>query len=409
MGKFVVCGGKRLCGEVFVSGSKNAALPIIFASLITHGVSEIRNLPKINDVKCALSIIENFGAKVYIDADSCLIDTTDLCYARPSDSDVSQLRASTYLIGACLGRFGRAELQRFGGCAFSFRPIDMHISAALDFGAVEGEGVLLADSLHPADIVFARKSVGATVNALIMAAATKGESRIYGYAEEPHIISLMDYLISAGASIRRQEDCLTVSGGGLCGGSVRIGGDMIEAGSFLCASLLTGGDVFVRGFDPEELSSFFSVLSDAGVRVELYPDGVRVSGAPDRRMCVVTEAYPGFPTDLQPIFAALQARFCGGSIRETVWQGRFGYLTELAKLGVSYRMEGDGVEILPSRLQSGVLRAVDLRGGAAAILLALAIDGRSEINSGEIVLRGYERLCEKITSLGGEIFFDFEM
>lgn len=403
MGKFIVNGGRRLHGEVEVSGSKNAALPIIFASLITHGVSEIRNLPDITDVKIALMIIEQLGARVSLDGGVALIDTRSLEYRSPSAELVSCLRASTYLIGAGLVRFCRAELLPFGGCNFSHRPIDIHLAAAESFGAVLDGGTLTADTLHPAEITLAKKSVGATVNSLILAAGTKGESRIRGYAIEPHILTLIEYLRSAGAVIEPSGDALRIVGGHLHGGSVSIPGDMIEAGTYLAASLVTGGDVTVTGFFTDELCSFIDPLCVAGVRAEGGKDWLRLSGAPRRKMDIVTAAYPGFPTDLQPIFSVLMAKFHGGTVRETVWQGRFGYLSELAKLGLSYSLDTYGASIHPSHPLSGTMRATDLRGGAAGLLFALAAEGQSEICSGEVILRGYERPIEKLRELGAEI------
>lgn len=406
MGKFIIHGGRRLTGEVRVSGSKNAALPIIFASLITHGVSEIHNLPDISDVRCALMIAKSFGARISVRDGVAIIDTRALEYVTPPIELVSSLRASTYLIGAGLVRFGRAELLPFGGCNFAKRPIDIHLSAAESFGATIDGDALSASRLHPASIDLPKKSVGATVNALIMAAGAEGESRIKGHAIEPHVLTLIDYLRSAGALIEPIGDELRVVGRELRGGHVSVPGDMIEAGTYLAASLITGGDVAVSGFVTSELDSFLEPLARAGVEVKRGADWIRLSRSPSRDMHIVTEAFPGFPTDLQPILAAIMARFRGGSIRETVWQGRFGYLSELAKLGVSYSLDAYGAIIHPSRPSSGIIRATDLRGGAAGILLALAADGVSEIRSGELVLRGYERPVEKLSSLGARIFYE---
>ena len=405
MGRFVIRGGKTLCGEVTVSGSKNAALPIIFASLITHGVSEIYNLPDISDVRCALDIIKEFGAEVSICEGVAYINTANLEYRRPSDGKVSELRASTYLLGACLARFGRAELQSFGGCNFSKRPIDMHIAAATSFGARESCDALISGALSAAYISFAKKSVGATVNALIMAAAAEGESRIYGYAEEPHILTLIEYLRSAGACIERSDGCLSVLGGKLHGGRITIPGDMIEAGTFLAASLVTGGNVRVCGFDPAELSSFISPLVSAGVSSDIGSDNISLKGTPTCRMSIETSAYPGFPTDLQPIFAVIMARFFGGNIKETVWQGRFGYLSELAKQGIRYSISDRGARIYPSVFVPSIARSTDLRGGAAAVLTALCAEGESCVESGELILRGYERPDDKLRKIGADVVY----
>ena len=405
MGKFTVNGGRPLVGSVRVSGSKNAALPIIFASIITRGVSRFYNLPDITDVSDALGIVGELGAKIWRDADVTYVDTRELKYRDLSLDRVRRIRASTYLIGSCLSRFKRAELLPFGGCGFAQRPIDMHLDAAEKFGA-KTEGVnLSAERLHPAEISFRQPSVGATVNALILAAGIEGESRLIGAAREPHISALISYLNSAGATVSDVGDVITVVGGELRGGVAVIPGDMIEAGTYLAASIVTDGKVRVSGFDTRELAAFTSPLLSAGVIEQVSDGGVTLLGRPKRAMSVVTAAYPGFATDLQPIFSTILAISQGGSIRDEVWCSRFGYLSELSKLGVKYSQEDNCAHILPSRITPANLTATDLRGGAAAIILSLAAKGISEIDCGELVLRGYDSLVEKLSILGADISY----
>ena len=400
MGKFIVRGARVLHGSVRVSGSKNAALPIIFASLITRGVSRFYNLPAITDVCDALEIIRSLGARIHNEGDVTVVDTRTLSFASVSPETVARLRASTYLIGSCLGRFARAELLPFGGCAFARRPIDMHLDAATKFGARIDGDTLTADGLHAADISFRQPSVGATVNALIMASAVKGESRITGGAREPHILSLISYLRSAGAIIRAEEGSYTVRGGDLHGGIAVIPGDMIEAGTFLAASIVTGGTVHVSGFDARELAAFTEPLLARGVIEEVTDSGIALLGRPRREISVTTGPYPAFATDLQPILSTVLAASSGGEIVDAVWPSRFGYLTELAKLGLSYSREGNRARIYKSAIRPAKVTATDLRGGAAAIILSLAAEGESEIDSGELVLRGYDSLVEKLKNLG---------
>ena len=403
MGKFIINGGKGLYGGVRVSGSKNAALPIIFATVTTVGVSRIYNLPDITDVSDAISIIEEFGAKVLREHGVTFVDTRELKYTVPSVDKVQRIRASTYLIGSCLSRFGRAELLPFGGCAFSKRPIDMHLGAAHSFGAdLVGESLSL-DTLRPAEITFRQPSVGATVNALIMAASTPGESRLTGAAQEPHIRALISYLISAGAQISVRGDVITVIGAQLHGASAVIPGDMIEAGTFLAASMVTGGRVRVSGFDARELSAFTSPLLSSGVLEDVSGGSVMLVGRPKREISVTTGAYPGFATDLQPIFATVLAAARGGKIEETVWQSRFGYLDELAKLGLSFARDKNRATVFPSEFLSGRVKAPDLRGGAAAVIMGLGAEGETVVENGELVLRGYDSFAEKLQELGAEI------
>ena len=406
MGKFTVQGGKALIGSVRVSGSKNAALPIIFAAVTTRGVSRFYNLPDITDVTDALGIVKELGAKIWREGEVTFVDTRELHYTAVNLDRVRRIRASTYLIGACLARFKRAELLPFGGCSFSHRPIDMHLAAAEKFGAEINENHLKVKKLCPADISFRVPSVGATVNSLILAASTKGESRLIGAAREPHIRALIEYLKSAGAEIFDKNGIITVHGADLHGGLAVMPGDMIEAGTFLTASIVTDGKVRVSGFDPRELSAFTSPLLSAGVIEELTDDGIMLLGRPRREISVTTGAYPAFATDLQPIFSTLLAISRGGRIEEEVWKSRFGYLDELSRLGLSYSRDGNSARIFKSNPLPGTATATDLRGGAAAVILALAANGKSEIHSGELVLRGYDSFVEKLKSIGADIFYE---
>ena len=405
MGRFIIKGGKPLCGRVRVSGSKNAALPIIFASLVTDGVSRLYNLPDISDVSDALFIIGELGARVWREGSVTLIDTRELHYAVPDLGAVRRIRASTYLIGACLTRFGRAELLPFGGCSFSHRPIDIHLDAARAFGARIEKDVITATELHGADVYLRLPSVGATVNALIIAASVYGRTTIQGAAREPHVLALISYLRSAGAEIRISGDTITVSGGRLRGASAVIPGDMIEAGTYLAASIVTGGRVYVEGFDMRELSSFTSPLVASGVIEDVSDGGIGLLGRPKREISVKTGAYPAFPTDLQPVFSTILASSQGGSIEEEVWPNRFGYLDELARIGLSYSRDGSRARIFPSIVYSGRVKPSDLRGAAAAVILSLRAEGESAVEQGELVLRGYDSFAEKLRTLGAEITY----
>ena len=406
MGRFIIRGGKPLVGSVRVSGSKNAALPIIFASLTTRGVSRFYNLPDITDVADAMGIIEELGAKIRREGGITVVDTREVAFTSVSVDKVQRIRASTYLIGACLSRFGRAELMPFGGCAFSHRPIDMHIDAAVSFGATLDGNTLSLSELRPAEINLRSPSVGATVNSLILAANTRGKSVLKGTAKEPHISALISYLRSAGAVIKVRNDEITVEGGELHGGAAVIQGDMIEAGSFLAASIVTGGKIRVSGFDFSELSAFTRPLLSAGVIEDLSDGGMALLGKPRRTVSVTTGAYPEFATDLQPVFSTILAVSEGGSIEERVWKNRFGYLDELCRFGLSYSRSENRATIFKSSISPAKVRATDLRGGAAAMILALGVRGESEISSGELILRGYDSLVEKLRGLGAEVYYE---
>ena len=401
MKKLRVMGGRPLEGEIYVSGSKNAALPIIFSCILIKDVSEIENLPDIGDTRAALHILRNMGAVVTRMADRVIIDTRDIEYVKPPGALSSSLRASTYLIGACLGRFGVSHIAEFGGCSFQARPIDMHLDACRQLGcSVEGDGVRGFPS--GGEIRFAKASVGATVNAILLAVCAKGTSRIFGCATEPHIDCLIEFLISAGASIIRRDDHLEIQGRELSGGKIRIIDDMIEAGSYLALGLVTGGNIRVKNLPMEDMSSVLDAFYSLGAEW----DNDRLRMREPSYLELTARPYPAFPTDLQPIFAPLMARFSGGRITDEVWTGRFGYLNTLSAFGLRSSTSSNSAEIFSSSFHPARVSAPDLRGGFAALMCALGARGESGIYSAEIILRGYENICEKLCTLGAKINID---
>jgi len=403
MGQFIINGGKSLGGEICVSGSKNAALPIIFASVAAGGISTFSNVPDIIDVDIAFDILRGLGARVVRDGEVATVDTAELCYSVPSEASVSKIRASSYLIGASLARFGKAKIQRFGGCNFDNRPIDMHLQAATSLGARIFGDEIIAEKLHGNDIRFDKISVGATVNALIMTASAKGRSRIFGYAREPHVISLVEYLRAAGAKINVYEEYIEVFGASLSGASSRIIPDMIEAGSYLALSLMTDSDIRVIGADFGQLESFLKPFVDSGAAFECGADYLTLRGSLTKPVSIITAPYPAFPTDLQPQTAPLLARFFGGRITEGVWHNRFGYLSELSKFGILYDIHDGYSDIMPSALRAASATAPDLRGGMALVIAALAARGVSVIDNVELIKRGYADLIKKLRLIGADI------
>lgn len=403
MGQFIIHGGKSLGGEISVGGSKNAALPIIFSCIMLHGASVIENLPDISDVDVALDILRGFGATVVKEGERVVIDTENLEYNTPGEELVSKIRASSYLIGATLSRFGVAKIQRFGGCNFDNRPIDMHLMAAEKLGAKIEEDTVKATRLTGNDIYFDKISVGATVNAILLTATAMGKSRIFGYAKEPHIISLVNFLNSAGSKIKITDECIEVYGKELHTSSADIIPDMIEAGTYLALSLMTDSKIKVVGADRVELKSFITPLLSAGVSAQYHGNAITLSGPLEKELDIITSPYPGFPTDLQPQMAPLLAASCGGKITEKVWINRFGYLAELKKFGVEYDL-GDGFAIIKkSKIHSANATVPDLRGGAALIMAAVFSDGESVIGNAELIKRGYGNIVGKLRSIGVEI------
>jgi UDP-N-acetylglucosamine 1-carboxyvinyltransferase len=332
-----------------------------------------------------------------------LIDTTDLSYSLPSEAQVAKIRASSYLLGADLARFGICRLQSFGGCNFDSRPIDMHVRAMTAMGAVRYGDNFYASSLCGADIVFDKISVGATVNAILLGSVASGRTRIFGYAKEPHVISLISFLASAGADICLYEDRIEIVGARLHGGSATVIPDMIEAGTYAALSLITDSDIRIHGIIPEHLKSFFAVLEQGGASVTVKDGAISVYGEITSFLSVVTSPYPGFPTDLQPQMAPLFAAFCGGRITENVWKGRFGYLSELHRMGIEYEICDSSALIRKSSIVPAEVTAPDLRGGAALLICALFAKGKSVIHSSEIIKRGYSDVVRKLRSIGADI------
>ena len=404
MKKIIINGGRSLSGALRVSGSKNAALPMLLAALTVGGTSTLYGVPEIGDTEVALSLLAEYGARATREGNLLKICTDGVHFAVPSPDLTSKIRASTYLIGASLARFGEARILKYGGCDFAARPIDLHIEAATALGARLVGDTLYSDGLYGGEINFRIPSVGATVNALIMAASAEGESVIRGFAREPHILSLIDFLTSAGADILVTDTEILVKGGGLNSAVASVGADMIEAGTYIATAAALGGDLTVTGVPCGELSAYFSALDSLGVEYSVSYDGVSTAGI--RRPIwtrVVAAPYPHFPTDLQPILAPLMALGAGGEIVDTVWQGRFGYLDALARFGVRYERTSLGARIYPSHLHAASARAPDLRGGMACVMAALYTVGESVIDSADTVLRGYENIEKKLRSVGADI------
>jgi UDP-N-acetylglucosamine 1-carboxyvinyltransferase len=297
-------------------------------------------------------------------------------------------------------------LQDFGGCNFSERPIDFHISAAKALGAREEGKTLRAEALFGGEVEFPMPSVGATVNAILLAVSAVGETVIRGSACEPHIDALIDFLVSAGADIRRDGGEIVIKGRRLRGGKTRIPGDMIEAGTFLALGALSREGICVSGADTAELSSVLEALSSLGAEITVRDGAVTARrGEGSNYAELVAEPYPGFPTDLQPIFAVAMHAF-GGKITDLVWRDRFGYLDSLSRFGIASERCGNSARIYPSVLKNATAEAPDLRGGMAVLLAAICADGVSEISSAELILRGYDSLIAKLCALSLDVRYE---
>ena len=415
MTKYIVQGGHPLFGEVRISGAKNAAVAIIPAALLVDGVCRIENIPQISDVTALLKILEQLGANVrFLNRSSVEIDCRHISTTQVSQELAHKIRASYYLIGALLGRFGEAEVSMPGGCNFGgVRPIDQHVKGFVAMGAEVREGDFIcakADGgrMKGANIYLDVVSVGATMNIMMAATLAEGTTVIENAAKEPHIVDLANFLNSMGADVKGAgTDTIRIFGvDKLHGGSYAIIPDQIEAGTYMAAVAACGGQVLVRGIIPKHMDCITAKLQEMGVQVEEQDDTllVRRSGKLHRAN-VKTLPYPGFPTDMQPqITVALCLAEGTSMVTEGVWDNRYRYVGELTRMGAQIRVEGrsavvEGVD----HLNAASVQAYDLRAGAAMVIAALAAEGTSEVSNVHYIERGYEDIIEKLRSIGAQI------
>ena len=415
MTKYIVQGGHPLFGEVRISGAKNAAVAIIPAALLVDGVCRIENIPQISDVTALLKILEQLGANVrFLNRSSVEIDCRHISTTQVSQELAHKIRASYYLIGALLGRFGEAEVSIPGGCNFGgVRPIDQHVKGFVAMGAEVREGDFICAKaavgrMKGANIYLDVVSVGATMNIMMAAVLAEGTTVIENAAKEPHIVDLANFLNSMGADVKGAgTDTIRIFGvDKLHGGSYAIIPDQIEAGTYMAAVAACGGQVLVRGIIPKHMDCITAKLQEMGVQVEEQDDTllVRRSGKLHRAN-VKTLPYPGFPTDMQPqITVALCLAEGTSMVTEGVWDNRYRYVGELTRMGAQIRVEGrsavvEGVE----HLNAASVQAYDLRAGAAMVIAALAAEGTSEVSNVHYIERGYEDIIEKLRSIGAQI------
>ncbi len=416
MNKYMIRGGRELFGEVTVSGAKNAAVAIIPAALLVDGVCRIENIPQISDVTLFFSILEELGAKVRVlNRHAIEIDCHAIHSTRPSYDLARRIRASYYLLGALLGRFGQATVAMPGGCNFGVRPIDQHIKGFTTMGAevsVEGGFIHTAarnGRLVGAPVYLDVVSVGATMNIMMAAALAQGTTTIENAAKEPHIVDLANFLNSMGADIKGAgTDSIKIRGvERLTGGTYCIIPDQIEAGTYMAAVAATGGQLLLKNVIPKHMECISAKLMEMGVSVTEDDDAllVRRSG-PLLKTNVKTLPYPGFPTDMQPQITAVLALAQGTSlVTEGVYgANRFKYVDELKRLGAHIQVDGkvavvEGV----TQLVGAPIQACDLRAGAALVIAGLAAQGTTELSHIQYIERGYEDLVGKLRAVGADI------
>ena len=413
MEQYIIKGGNPLVGEVEIGGAKNAALAILAAAIMTDETVLIENLPDVNDVNVMLEAISEIGATVQrIDRHTVKINGGTIGNFNIEYDYIKKIRASYYLLGALLGKYRRAEVALPGGCNIGSRPIDQHLKGFRALGAdvdiEHGKIVAEADHLKGTHLYFDVVTVGATINVMMAAAMSEGLTIMENVAKEPHVVDVANFLNSMGANIRGAgTDVIKIRGvRSLHKTEYSIIPDQIEAGTFMFAAAATKGDVTVLNVIPKHLDATISKLIDIGCEVEEFDDAVRVvSKGRLRSTQVKTLPYPGYPTDMQPQIGVTLALARGTStITESIFENRFKYLGELARMGAQVKVEGNSATIEGIERFSGArVSAPDLRAGAALCIAGLAADDITIVDDIVYIQRGYERFEEKLRSLGGVI------
>jgi len=414
MEKIVINGGTPLFGQVEISGSKNAALPIIYACALVKGKCVLENIPAISDITYSFEILKGIGAKIkMLDKTTYEVDCTDI---QPCSSDydmVRRIRGSYYLLGAEFGRFGKAKVGLPGGCNFGVRPIDQHIKGFEALGgttSTEGGYVEINSENGPvgANIFFDVSSVGATLNIMIAATLAEGTTVIENAAREPHIVDCANFLNTCGARISGAgSNVIKIKGvRELYGCTYAIIPDMIEAGSFMVAAVATRGSVKITNVIPKHLESISAKLEEMGATIEEFDDAVHVTASGTiKKTNVKTLPYPGFPTDMHPQMSALLCTAEGTSyVNESIFENRFRYVEELKRMGAKIKVDGRIVYIEGGTpLTPAPVIATDLRGGIAVMIAALTAKGRTEISEIKLIERGYDNIVAKMQALGADV------
>ncbi len=411
--KMVIIGGNPLDGVVHVSGGKNTSVAVIPATLLCDEPCTIENLPDIDDVRALVDILRSLGAIVeYEPGDHMFVDPRPVSGYQVGFRDAQRLRASYYLIGALLGRQGKAEVAFPGGCKIGSRPIDQHLKGFNAIGAVTDElgGIIVAEAeeLTGGDVFFDMVTVGGTINVMLAACKASGTTVLHNAAKEPHIVDLANFLNSMGGNVRGAgTDVIRIKGRPyLHGSTYAVIPDQIETGTLMIAAAATHGDVTITGCIPTHMEALSAKLLEMGVRVSDSDDAIRVrTSSAHRAVNVKTQVYPGFPTDLQQPMSALLTTAHGTSIiQETIFESRFKHMDELIRMGAQIRVMDRTaiIEGVPC-LYGAPVTATDLRAGAALLVAGLMAKGETEIYEPEYIDRGYEHIEQKLRSLGASI------
>ena len=413
MDQIIIRGGRTLHGEISVSGAKNAALPLLFATLLTQDECHIARMPRVFDIRTALRLLNELGVQsAWLSDSEVAIQAGAIRYYEAPYDLVKTMRASFLVLGPLLARFGQARVSTPGGCAIGTRPVDIHLEGLQQLGASirhhEGYVEAIATQLHGAHITLPFPSVGATENLMMAATLAVGTTHIENAAREPEIIDLAIFLNAMGARVSGAGgNTITIQGvRSLHGAQHTVVPDRVEAGTFLIAGAITGGEVFVRHAQAEHLEAFIQKLRATGIQLEVQADGIVVKGeGRPSSVDVITWPHPGFPTDLQAQMMALLTVGDGRSlITETVFENRFMHVQELTRLGANIQIRGNTAAVTGVAFLSGApVMATDLRASVSLILAGLAAQGQTEVSRVYHLDRGYERIEEKLSQLGADI------
>ena len=413
MAQYIMNGGSPLVGEVAIGGAKNAALGILAAAIMTDKDVYIENLPDVKDINVMLEAIKAIGASVErLDRHSVRINASSVKDVLVDDEFIRKIRASYYFIGALLGKYKSAEVALPGGCNIGSRPIDLHLKGFKALGAEidieSGRVKAHAIDLVAADIYLDTVSVGATINIMMAASLAEGRTVIENAAKEPHIVDVANFLNSMGADIKGAgTDVIRINGvKSLHGSRYSIIPDQIEAGTFMCAAAITKGDITVKNIIPKHMEAISAKLMEMGCEVVEFDDAIRVIAKNNQKATnIKTLPYPGFPTDMQPQITTALALATGSSlVVESIFENRFKYVDELARMGTNIKVEGNTAMVIGvAKLRGAMLKAPDLRAGAALVLAGLAAEGQTTVDDIKYIKRGYEDFEGKLVSLGADI------
>ena len=412
MSSYIIEGGYKLQGETYVSGSKNASLPIMAATVLNKGISKLYNVPDIHDTQMMIEILKKLGCKVIKKSNKVIVDSSNINNYEIPENLMHEMRSSVIFVGALLGRYKKAIFSYPGGCDIGARPIDLHLKGFEKLGIKNEKKkrkiICETDEVIASEIHLDFLSVGATENCILASVLAKGKTTIINAAMEPEIVDLQNFLNRMGAKIQGAgSNIIKIEGvKSLNNVSYNIMPDRIEAGTLLCSAAITGGNIVLKNVNSKDIAPILDKLSESGCKIQIDDDKINLKSPKKlKALSIRTMPYPGFPTDMQSIIAANMCVSAGTSlIVENIFENRFKYTGELQKMGAKIRVEGNTAIIKGTRrLYAAKVSATDLRGGASLVLAGLVAKGKTQIDNIRYILRGYERLDEKLNNLGAKV------